>query len=226
MSTESIMVRLRRANPVPQAPAGDHSDLLARITASPGDPRLTEASPRRPLLQRRRAIVLVLALGLAALLASTAFAISQWIGGDAVRPPVTRQEYLDAQKQLTLPPGVAWPKFNMPGSNTLTSRGGGGGTAVLIAQNAWECYWVRAIRSGDRAAGERAQAELDKLLAHNILVAPVGAPEGWIPSPMPTVPVAVFAHDGGLNWVRASYKQAAAGDPRNLIASCRANAPT
>jgi hypothetical protein len=45
------------------------------------------------------------------------------------------------------------------------------------------------------------------------------------PTPPPTVPFAVFAHDGGLNWVRANYKRAAAGDPRNLIQNCRANAP-
>jgi hypothetical protein len=35
----------------------------------------------------------------------------------------------------------------------------------------------------------------------------------------------VFAHDGGLAWIRAAYAQAAAGNPQNLIDSCRANAP-
>jgi hypothetical protein len=110
------------------------------------------------------------------------------------------------------------------GPNTVTTRGGGG-HAVVIAQNAWECYWVQAIRKGDTAAEQRAQSELDTLLGHNIFVAPVGAPEGWTPTPPPTVPFAVFAHVGGLNWVRANYKRAAAGDPRNLIQSCRANAP-
>lgn len=34
-----------------------------------------------------------------------------------------------------------------------------------------------------------------------------------------------FAHDGGLDWIRASYAAAAAGHSRNLIQSCRANAP-
>jgi hypothetical protein len=222
------MVRLRRANPVPQAPAGDHSDLFARITASPGDPRLTEAAPRRPLLQRGRAIVLMLALGLAALLASTAFAISQWNRGrrrSAARdePGVPRRaEAVDPA------PGGRLAEVQHAGLNTLTSRGGGGGTAVLIAQNAWECYWARAIRNGDRAGGARAQAELNKLLADNILVAPIRAPEVGFRrlcrrfSSRSSRTTA----DGGLNWVRASYKQAAAGDPRNLIASCRANAPS
>jgi hypothetical protein len=221
MSTESIIFRLRRANPVPQAPDKVDADLFARITALPADPRLE--GPRR--LHRRRIVVLAVAVGLAALLASAAFAVSHWIADDVVRPPVTKQEYLDAQKQLTLPPGVAWPAFPMPDSNSVTPRGAGGGHAVVIAQNAWECYWVQAIRKDDSAAEQRAQTELDALLAHNIFVAPVDAPEGWTPTPPPTAPFAVYAHDGGLSWVRANYKRAAAGDPRNLIQSCRANAP-
>ena len=160
---------------------------------------------------------------LAALLASTAVAVSQWIGGDVVEPPVTRQEYLDAQKQLTLPPGVEWPDpaeiglAPEPPYDSVTSRGAGGGMAVLNAMNAWECYWVRAIRRDDEAAGRRAHDELSALLAHNVLEAPAGAHEGWTPTPLPTVPFVVFAHDGGLEWVRGSYEQAAAGDPRNLI---------
>ena len=223
MSTESIIVRLRRANPVPEVPVRDDDGLFDQITVRPGDPRLTENQPRWLGLRRRRAVVLAFVLGVAALLASTAIAVSQWIGGDVVRPPITRQEYLDAQKQLVLPPGVSWPKFNMPSADTVTTRGGGGGQAVLIAKNAWECYWVQAIHQGDPAAEQRAQEQLDHLLATNIFVAPVGAPEGWTPSPPPTIPFAVFVHDGGLNWIRAAYKQAAAGDPRNLIQSCQAN---
>lgn len=224
MTTESIMFRLRRANPVPEPPAGDEADLFARITSSQGDPRARGAR-RRPVRNHRRALVVAFALGVAALLASTAFAVSHWIGADAVRPPVTKQEYLTAQHQLTLPPGVTWPHFNMPEPTSLTSRGGGGGRAVSISQNAWECYWVQAIRRGDTAAGQRAHAELNALLANNVVVAPVGAPEGWTPTPMPTVPFAVFAHDGGLQWVRNMYKQAAAGNPQNLFDSCRANRP-
>ena len=97
---------------------------------------------------------------------------------------------------------------------------------MLIAQNAWECYWVEAIRKGDAAAGRRAHAVLNALLASNIVEAPAGAPEGWHPTPLPTVPLAVFAHDGGLSWIRANYERAAAGDPRRLAQSCRANAPS
>ena len=222
MSNDSIMTRLRRANPVPESPATGESDLFDRITAlpqdAPGDRR------ERPALRRRRGLTLVLAALIAALLASTAVAISQWIGGDVVRPPVTRQEYLDAQNELVLPPRVAWPRFNMPPANSVTTRGGGGGHAVLFAMNAWECYWVDAIERNDAAAGQRAHDELDRLLATNVFEAPAGSPEGWVPTPFPTVPFVAFAHDGGLDWIRGSYERAAAGHPARLAQSCRANA--
>jgi hypothetical protein len=228
MSTESIMLRLRRANPVPslltQAPAGDDKELFARIIAEPADSRL--AGRVRRVEHRRRALVLAFVLAMAALLASTAFAISQgWIGGDVVRPPVTEQEYLDAQKELTLPAGVTWPEFHIREQNSVTGRGAGGGHAVLVAMNAWECYWVDAIKAGDAAAGQKAHDELDNLLANNVLEAPAGASENWMPTPLPTHPFVAFAHDGGLQWIKNTYKQAAAGNPSNLISSCKANAP-
>jgi hypothetical protein len=94
---------------------------------------------------------------------------------------------------------------------------------VLVAQNAWECYWVDAVHTNDTAAARRAHAELSRLLAYNILEAPAGAPEGWMPTPLPKIPVAVYAHDGGLDWIRANYRKAAAGDIHNLAQSCRAN---
>jgi hypothetical protein len=224
MSNDSIMVRLRRANPVPETPAADASDLFHRITAGPQDAPVSE--PRDGATRRqRRGLILVLAAVIAALLASTAFAISQWLGGDLVEPPVTRQEYFDAQKQLVLPPGVVWPKPDLaPDDNSVTTRGGGGGRAVLIAMNAWECYWVDAIHRGDAAAGQRAHDELTRLLANNVFEAPAGAPEDWVPSPFPTRPFATFAHDGGLDWIRGIYERAAAGHPRGLAQSCRANA--
>jgi hypothetical protein len=223
MSNDSIMVRLRRANPVPETPAVDDSDLFDRITAIPQDAPAGERHGR-PMLRRRRGLTLVLAAAIAALLASTAFALSQWIGDDVVTPPVTRQEYIGAQKELVLPPGVAWPKFNMPPANSVTTRGGGGGQAVLIAMNAWECYWVDAIDRGDAAAGRRAHDELDRLLANNVFEAPAGSPEGWVPSPFPNVPFVAFAHDGGLDWIRGNYERAAAGHPAGIAQSCRANA--
>jgi hypothetical protein len=223
MSTDSIMVRLRRANPVPPTVRGEDAELFARITALPGDSRL--ASSGSPQRRRRRALVLAVALGVAALLASAAFAVSHWIGGDVVSFSVTKQEYLAAQKQLTLPPGVAWPRFRFPpdAEISVTGRGAGGGQAVLFARNAWECYWVGAVHRHDAAAARRAHTELDRLLAHNTLEAPAGASENWMPTPLPVVPTVVYAHDGGLDWIRASYRKAAAGDIRNVAQSCRAN---
>ena len=223
MSNDSITTRLRRANPVPATPASEDAALFTRIVASPGDPTLANGRPAQLSTRRRRVLIAAMAAGVAALLASTAFAVSQLLGGDVVKPVVTREEYLAAQKQLALPPGASWPEFNMPESNSVTSRGAGGGHAVLVAMNAWECYWVGAIKRGDAAAGREAHAQLDKLLANNVLEAPVGASENWTPTPLPTHPFVAFAHDGGLDWIRNNYVQAAAGHPAGLAQSCRAN---
>ena len=223
--SDSIIARLRRANPVPVADTANGTELFARITALPGDSRLV-ASERRP--QRRlRAIVLAFAVLAAVVLASTAFAISHWLGGDVVKPPVTKREYVAAQKQLTLPPGYYWPPFRFPpdAENSVTPRGAGGGHAVMAAQWSWECYWVAAIRTHDTGAAARAHAALNTLLAHNTYEAPAGAPEDWTPSPLPTQPFMVYAHDGGLGWTRAGYRMAAAGDATRIAQSCRANAP-
>jgi hypothetical protein len=223
MSNDSIMARLRRANPVPATPALENSALFARIVASPADPRLANGLSAHLSSRRRRVLIAAIAAGVAALLASTAFAVSQLLGGDVVKPVVTRQEYLAAQKQLVLPPGATWPEFNRPESNSVTSRGAGGGRAVLVAMNAWECYWVAAMERGDATAGREAHAQLDKLLANNVLEAPAGASENWTPTPLPTHPFVAFAHDGGLDWIRNNYVQAAAGHPAGLAQSCRAN---
>jgi hypothetical protein len=107
--------------------------------------------------------------------------------------------------------------------NSVTSVGAGGGHAVLAAQNAWECYWVDAIRSGDTKAQSRAHAELESLLANNVVVAPNGSSENWTPPNPPRAPYAVFADDGGFQWVQQTYALAAAGHPQRLIDSCRAN---
>jgi hypothetical protein len=223
MKTDPTIVRLRRANPVPRVAGLHDAELFTRITASPGD--ALDAPRWRPFV-RRRAVVLVAAAVLAVLLTSTAFAVSRLVGEHLVTPPVTRQEYLDAQKRLTLPPGVTWPAWRPPLElDSVTTRGGGGGMAVLTAQNAWECYWVQAARSGDDAGVRRAHRELDALLAHNILEAPAGAPEDYVPEPMPETPFIVFAHDGGLDWIRNGYRKAAAGDMTNVAQSCVANAP-
>jgi hypothetical protein len=225
MTTDALNARLRMANPVPlveATDAWDASELFAQITAQPGDRRLAPSARRSGAGRRRVALVLV--FGLLAVLASTAFAVSHWVLGDAVRPPVTHHEYQRAQHQLTLPPGVTWPQLHIQ-PNSLTGRGAGGGHAVGIAQNAWECYWVRAIDRGDVAAERRAHAELEALLTNNVIVAPKNASENWTPPNPPKAPYEVFADDGGYQWVQAMYKKAAAGDTQDLRSSCRANSP-
>jgi hypothetical protein len=224
MTTDSTILRLRKANPVPQPASVDEADLFDRITALEPDSRLERPETRTTRHRRRRGLVLVLAAFAVAVLASTAFAISNWLMGDVVEPPVTRAEYVQAQKQLTLPPGYSWPKLYVD-PNSVTGVGAGGGHAVLIAQHAWECYWVDAIRNGDTAAQERAHRQLDTLLANNILEAPAGASENYILPNPPNVPYLVYAHDGGLAWIREGYAMAAAGNPQRIIDSCRANAP-
>jgi hypothetical protein len=217
MTTDSTLLRVRRANPVPVVPIVSPGDLFAEITALP-----QEKSDRS--LIRRRGLALAVSFAVAVVLVSTAYAVSNWVFSDAVGPDVTKAEYLAAQHELELPPGATWPSLHFE-ANSVTGRGAGGGHAVLIAQNAWECYWVKAIRTGDAAAATRAHRELQTLLDHNVLEAPAGAPEDWLPTNPPNVPWVAFAHDGGLNWIRQNYTLAAAGHPRRLEQSCSANAP-
>lgn len=221
---DSLVTRLQAANPEPVIVQTDSLDLFNEITSRPGDPRLATPT-RKPFFRRRPGLALAIAFGVAALLASTAFAISRLVTDDVVGPDVTQAEYLAAQSQLELPPGATWPHIDFGPANSVTGRGAGGGIAVLNAQNAWECYWARAIRTGDRAAQARAHAALDSLLAHNILEAPAGASENYTPQNPPNVPYAVFAHDGGLETIRANYAAAAAGHPRGIEQSCYANSP-
>jgi hypothetical protein len=202
MTSESVLDRLRAANPFP-------------------DERVT------PVLQPARRfgrplVVLAVAFVAVAVLASTAFAISQWIGGDVVKPDVTKAEYRQAQRALTLPPGYEWPVLQVA-PNSVTTRGGGGGFAVLIAQNRWECYWADAIRRGDGAAEQQGRTEVEELLRHNVVVAPAGASENWSPPAVPNHPYATFADDGGFEWKQQMYALAAAGQPQRLMQSCRAN---
>jgi len=216
MTTDSTLLRLRAANPVPHPLAGSSDErLFERITAvAPQTSR--RRTYRRPLL------VLAVTVVLVAILASAAFALSAWLGGDVVKPDVTLAEYRAAQRELQLPPGSVWPGLRVD-PNSVTTRGGGGGYAVVQAEIAWDCYWVEAIRRGDLAGQARARASVAGLLRNNVLVAPAGASENWAPVQPPNHPYAVFAHDGGYEWLRETYALAAAGHPARLAQRCAAN---
>jgi hypothetical protein len=218
MTRDSALLRLRAANPVPHPVAGSSNGehLFERITA------LEQRTPLRRRTYRRPLLVFVVAIAAVAVLASAAFAISQWLGGDVVKPNVTLAEYRAAQKELQLPPGAAWPGLRVD-PNSVTTRGGGGGYAVVQAEVAWDCYWVDAIRRHDLAGQIRARARVESLLRDNVLVAPVGASENWSPANPPQHPYAVFAHDGGYEWLRETYALAAAGHPARLAQRCAAN---
>jgi hypothetical protein len=218
MKNDSTLAYLRRLNPVPEAPSVDGADLFDRITSLPREDRFA----RRRSTARRRVALVAVGLVVMALLATTALAISGWFG-DVVKPPVTRQEYRNAQDVLTLPPGATWPDLDLE-SNSVMSRGGGGSYAVMIAMGSWECYWVDAIRSGDQPAQQESHAQLTSLLHDHAVIAPEGASENWAPTGH-AFPVAAFADDGGYQWKEKMYADAAAGRPKELIQSCRANGP-
>jgi hypothetical protein len=218
MKNDSTLAYLRRMNPVPEAASVDGAELYERITSLPQDEPLRA---RRSLYRRRVALVGV-GLVVVALLATTALAITGWFG-DVVKPPVTKQEYRNAQDVLSLPPGATWPQLNVD-PNSVTSRGGGGAQAVMIAMGSWECYWVDSIKTGDQQAQQQAHAELNSLLADHAVIAPAGASENWAPTGH-AFPVVAFADDGGYQWKQKMYADAAAGHPQNLIQSCRANGP-
>ncbi|HEX5467898.1 MAG TPA: hypothetical protein VFW80_02500 [Gaiellaceae bacterium] len=218
MTDDLTLQRLRAANPAPPATTVDTNALFSRITNETPE-ALTDRAPRR----RRRVLVLALAVLVLAVLASTAPAISNWIG-DVIGPSEVSSEYAAAQKELTLPPGYSWPDDNFP-SNSVTSRGAGGSLAVMTAMGAWECYWVKAIRDGDTREQRDAHAALLNLLANHVVVAPKGASENWAPPQASETPTAAFADDGGYEYKQRMYAAAAAGDSKLLAQSCRANGP-
>lgn len=217
--TDHTLNRLRAANPVPAGTAVDADALFERIVAQPSDRRL--AHGRRP--SPRPVLVLVAAVLVFALLASGAYAISGWLGG-SIGGPTVKAEYAAAQKQLSMPPGYTWPTLHWP-ANTVTSLGGGGAFAVSLDQDAWECYWVDSIHSGDAAGQRKAHAALDDLMQNHIVTAPAGAPENWSPPNADQKPLLAFADDGGYQYKQRMYADAAAGRPQQLEQSCRANGP-
>jgi hypothetical protein len=218
MTNDLAFDRLRAANPFSPATSVDADALFDRIVSAPLDRRLRTSTRRhyRPML------VFAVVLALVAVLASTAVALSGWIG-DVIGPSEVHSEFAKAESRLSLPPGYAWPKLNFP-SDSVTSRGAGGSFAVSMSQSAWECYWVQSIHNRDIAGQQRARAALTDLMTNHIVVAPMGASENWSP-PQTGTPLAVYADDGGYQFKQKTYAEAAAGNPQLLEQTCRANAP-
>ncbi|HEY1512105.1 MAG TPA: hypothetical protein VGF66_00015 [Gaiellaceae bacterium] len=217
MTNDTTLTRLRAANPVADASTIDDEALFERIVELP-----TETARRRPR-RKPRMLVLVAATFVAAVAASTAYALTHWVFPDVVHAPVSRAEYERAQTILELPPGYTWPAIDFR-ADTVMLRGGGGSMAVSIDQSAWECYWAGAIHRGDAAAATHAHAVLDDLMKNRISIAPQGAPENWGPTNA-TFPWLVYADDGGYQYKQRIYAEAAAGKPAGLEQSCRANGP-
>ena len=220
------MERLLRARPdIPDAI--DRDALFAQIVATAQD----HEQPQMSRSGRRRLAIACIAVAVLCLTAGTAFAVTGfnlfgWHTDTTIvkNPREWQRLYHDATRELTLPPGEHWPDRTLP-PDTVTSRTGPAGTAVAISQTAWECYWVGAIRRGDGTAGRQAHAALDDLLAHHIVVAPPGSPENVAPPAGTNPPFEIYASDGGIQFVRKMYRDAANGHPANLIQSCRANGP-
>jgi hypothetical protein len=193
--------------------------------ASQGDPAV---APRIRLSRpaRRKLTIVLVALAIAGLTAATALGTGflGWHDDTAIidKPQQWESLYRAATRELTLPPGQSWPHRTLP-PNTVTGMSQPGGTAVAISRVRWECYWGKAIRSGDTAAQASAQAALADINAHHTLVAPNGSSENVAPPSNIKGPFEIFAHDGGFQFVTKMYADAAAGRPAMLFQSCSAN---
>jgi hypothetical protein len=219
------MERLRNAAPAAPSAAVDRDVLFASIVARPGDPAV--ASRRRLTRStRRRLTIALVALAIAAVTAATALATGflGWHDDTVIidNPHQWQSLYQAATRKLTLPPGQTWPHRTLA-PHTVTGMSQPGGEAVAISRVRWECYWGKAIRSGDTAAQARAQVALADINAHHTLVAPNGSSENVAPPDNLKGPFEIFANDGGIQFVKKMYADAAAGRPAMLFQSCRVN---
>jgi hypothetical protein len=217
--------RLRHAAPAAPSAAIDRNMLFASIVARPGDPAVA-SRPRMTRSTRRRLTIVLVALAIATLTAATALATGflGWHDETAIidNPHQWESLYLAATRKLTLPPGQTWPHRTLA-PNTVTGMSQPGGEAVAISRGRWECYWGKAIRSGDTAAQAQAQAALADINAHHTLVAPAGSSENVAPPDNIKGPFEIFASDGGIQFVTKMYADAAAGRPAMLFQRCRPN---
>jgi hypothetical protein len=216
------MERLRNARPAAASLGGRPQELFDAIVA---DPR--ETAPARRVRHRRVLLIACALVAAAVVTAGSAFAFTNLFGWHTDHSLVKsnrvwQQLYVEAQHDLTLPPGIRWPVRTLP-PKTVTSRNQPGGTAVGVSQVAWECYWARAIRNRDTAAQARAHAALSNLVAHHVVVAPPGSPENVAPPSWVKPPFEILASDGGFAYMKHMYAEAAAGNGTLIAQSCRAN---
>jgi hypothetical protein len=219
------MERLRNAAPAAPSPIRDRDAVFAGIVAGQRDPAVaTRIRLSRPA--RRKLTIVLVALAIAALTAATALGTNflGWHDETAIidSPQQWETLYRAATRELTLPPGQSWPHRTLA-PHTVTGMSQPGGEAVAISRARWECYWGSAIRSGDTAAQTRAQAALADINANHTLVAPDGSSENVAAPSNIKGPYEIFANDGGIQFVKTMYADAAAGRPAMLFQSCRAN---
>jgi len=222
----SHMERLRNAAPAAASPVLDREALFASIVARPGDPALA-TRVRRPRSTRRKLTIAAIVIAIAALTAGTALATGflGWHDETAIiqKPHRWQALYRAATRKLTLPPGETWPDRTLP-PHTITGISQPSGVAVFISQLRWECYWGEAIRSNDGAGQRLAQAALADIVANHVLVAPAGSSENVAPpSNLNGGPFEIYADDGGFQFVKKAYADAAAGKPAMLFQICRIN---
>ena len=131
---------------------------------------------------------------------------------DAVKPKVTEAGIPSStDNSCQLPPGSSWPALNIDPNSVTSKRAGGGSCGPHPRRLPGSATGSKRFGPETWPLRRRAHNRLSTLLAENMLVAPIGAPEDWTPPKPPDAPYAVFAHDGGFEWVRRTYTLAAAG---------------
>ena len=145
MSTRDALAALEVTDPVVTADAALDDVLLARILATPLEPRARS--------RRRRIAAVGVAVPLVAATAAFAYAELTSVDDKGLRPLI-----LEARKSIPLPPGAEWSRLpkQVLGNNTRTDAVMGKQLALGEAQCRWERYWIDA--AGDPARLRTAEA--------------------------------------------------------------------
>ena len=133
--------------------------------------------------------------------------------------------YHDATRRADAAPGRALAGPHAPARHRHVAHPAGRHRRRHLADGVGVLLGGRHPPRGTRPARRQAHAALDDLLAHHVVVAPPGSPENVAPPAGTKPPFAIFASDGGIQYTRKMYRDAANGHPATLIQSCRANGP-